>query len=196
MMKMKGSREPIEILKKGGVKMGKRVKLLVVALVATSLLVISVAGVALAQEPADTDDMPAYCGLGWDHSHGQEAICSKTVSELSGLTPEEIQAQRQEGKSLVEIAAAQGVSEDALVEAIMEVKKETVQQKVEAATLTQEQADLMLEQMEQRTIQAVNRTTSGPPDWGGGNGYGQGTCDGQGQGTGPGGMHRWGMGSR
>jgi len=174
--------------------MGKRAKMLAVALVAISLLVVSVAGVALAQGPADTDDMPAYCGQGWGRSHGQEAICSETLSELSGLTPEEIQAQRQEGKSLVEIAAAQGVSEDALVEAIMAAKTEFIQQRVEAGTLTQEQADLMLEQMEQRTLQAVNRTTVGPPDWSRGNG--RGACSGEtGLGSGPGGMHRWGRGS-
>ena len=175
--------------------MGKRVKLLAVALVATSLLVVSVAGVALAQGPADTDDMPAYCGQGWGRSHGQEAICSETLSELSGLTPEEIQAQRQEGKSLVEIAAAQGVSEDALVEAIMAAKKQAVQAKVQDGTLTQEQADLILAHMEQRTHQAVNRTSVGPPDWSRGNG--RGACfGGTGLGSGPGGMPRWGRGPR
>lgn len=173
--------------------MGKRAKMLAVALVAISLLVVSVAGVALAQGPADTDDMPAYCGQGWGGYHGHGATSSETVSELSGLTPEEIQAQRQEGKSLVEIAAAQGVSEDALVEAIMAAKTEFIQQRVEAGTLTQEQADLMLEQMEQRTLQAVNRTIVGPPDWSRGNG--RGACDGEAEfGDGMGGMHRWGRG--
>lgn len=175
--------------------MGKRAKLLTVSIALAGLLVVSVAGVAMAQDPADTDDMPAYCGLGWGRSHGHGATSSETVSELSGLTPEEIQAQRQEGKSLVEIAAAQGVSEDALVEAIMAAKTEFIQQRVEAGTLTQEQADLILEQMEQRTLQAVNRTTVGPPDWSRGNG--RGACSGEtGLGSGPGGMHRWGRGSR
>jgi hypothetical protein len=104
------------------------------------------------------------------------------------------------------------VSEDALVEAILDAKRETVQQRVEDGTLTQEQANLMLQQMEQRTIQMVNKVTVGPPDDRGCCGYGeagvstgpgmmrhwgkwggQETCYGEtGLGTGPGDMNRWG----
>ena len=87
------------------------------------------------------------------------------------------------------------LSKNSFTEAIMAVKKEAVQAKVEAGILTQEQADLMLQQMEQRTQQAVNRTSVGPPDWSRGNG--RGACSGEtGLGSGPGGMHRWGRGSR
>ena len=175
--------------------MSKRIKMLAVALAAVVLLVVSGAAVALANGPTDAGDTSACGGEGWGRYHGQGAICSETVSVLLGLTPEEIQAQRQEGKSLVEIAAAQGVSEDALVEAIMAVKKEAVLAGVADGTLTQEQADLMLKQMEQRTQQAINRTSVGPPDWS--KGQGRGACTGEaGLGTGPGGMHRWGRGLR
>jgi len=166
---------------------------------AAGLLVFALAGVAFAHGPQG-----GYQGDG--------AFCSDTVSELLGLTPEEIQAQRYEGKSLVEIAQAQGVSEDALVVAIMVVKEAAIEQKVEDGILTQEQADLMLQQMEQRTYEAVNRTTLGPFDSPGGKGYGQfgegagpglmrhwgnhvgpGACYREtGLGIGPGGMHRWG----
>ena len=79
-----------------------------------------------------------------------------------GLTLEEIQAQRHDGRSLVEIATVQGVSEDAFVEAILAEKQAIVQERVETGILSQEQADLILPQMEQRTLEAITRTTVGP----------------------------------
>lgn len=183
--------------------MSKRAKLLMVSLVATGLLVFSFAGIAQADGPNDADDCP--CGLGGPYGLG--ATHSEAVSELLGLTHEEIETQRHEGKSLVEIAAAQGVSEDALVEAIMAVKKEAIQQRVEAGILTQEKANLMLQQMEQRTHQTVNRTSVGPPEWSGGSGNGNGNGNGRGayrgkmgngngQGAGMPSWPRWGRGSR
>jgi len=107
----------------------------------------------------------------------------------------------------VEIAAAQGVTEDTLVEAILAAKKEAIQERVEAGILTQEQSDRMFQQMEQRTIEAVNRTTVGPvgphEDRGagamryGGSQGGNGACYGDaGTGIGPGGMNKWGRGAR
>jgi hypothetical protein len=153
--------------------MSKGMKILIAALAVTGLLVASFAGVALAAGPADADadgDCPFFGerqGQGGMHGfHGEGT--SDAVSELLGLTAEDIQAQRLEGKSLVEIAAAQGVTEDALVAAIMAVKTEAVQQRVADGTLIQEQATLMLENMEQATIQSVNRTTVGPFGHGGG----------------------------
>jgi hypothetical protein len=163
--------------------MSRRAKLLIVPLALAGLLVVLFSGAAFAAGP-----------------HGEGTACTETVSELLGLTPEEIQAQRHEGKSLVEIAAAQGVSEDVLVEAILAAKKEAIEQKIEAGTLTQEQADLCFQQMEQRISQSVNRTTCGPVDGERGKGYGRAgegsCCDGTGPGTGPGGMNRYGRGSR
>ncbi|MDP2931660.1 MAG: DUF2680 domain-containing protein [Chloroflexota bacterium] len=161
--------------------MNKRAKILAATLVLAGLLAVSVTGVALAAGPNSPDGAPLNCGgMG----------CSDTVSELLGLTPQEIQTQRQAGKSLVEIAAAKGVTENALVNAIMAAKKEAVQARVQAGTLTQEQANLMLQQMEQRTKEAVNRTTTGP--LAGERGYG---CGQPGQGTGPGMMRAWGQGT-
>ena len=89
------------------------------------------------------------------------------------------------------------MSEDALVEAILAAKKEVIQQKVADGILTQEQADLMFQQMEQSITQAVNRTTVGPPEgrprhgYAMGHGYGSGAM---GHGYGRGGMHGgWGI---
>ena len=145
--------------------MKKSMKMLIAALAVTGLLVASFAGVVLADGPADADGVCPYFGerLGEGGMHGFHGEgTNEAVSGILGLTAEEIQAQRLEGKSPVEIAAAQGVSEDALVAAIMVVKTEAIQQRVADGTLTQEQATLMLQNMEQATILSVNRTTVGP----------------------------------
>jgi predicted DNA-binding protein (UPF0251 family) len=130
-----------------------------------ALLVFSFTAVVFADDPpGESDVSPDYCGQGWGAQYGFLAANHEAVGELLGLTPEEIHALRYEGKSLAEIAAAQGVSEDELVAAILAARQEVVQQRVEAGTLTQEQADQMLGVMAQNLHQAVNRTTLGPPE--------------------------------
>ena len=167
----------------------KKVLLIGSVIVTLGLLIVGFTVPAFAHGPGNTGNVAQDCwgepGEGGYHGHG--AIHSDTVSELLGLTPEEIQVQRQEGKSLVEIAATQGVTEDALVDAITAAKEEAIQQRVEDGTLTQEQADLMLQQMTQRTAEMVNRTTFGPPEDRGTCGYGE-----PGQGISPGAMNHWG----
>ena len=94
-----------------------------------------------------------------------------TLSEILGLTPEEIQQQYIEGKTLLEIAEAQGVSEEQVVDAIVAERAEVLQQQVEAGIITQEQADAMLERMEEHVPDMLDSTMVGP---GAGAGFGQG----------------------
>jgi hypothetical protein len=95
------------------------------------------------------------------------------VSKIIGLTPEQIQEQRQAGKSLVQIAATRDVTQEALIKAIMAEKQQAVQALVTAGTITQVQADQRVAFMQARVQSAVNRTTVGPPDWAGASGNGQ-----------------------
>ena len=173
--------------------MKRRLKLLGITLGATALLVLTLGGTVFAADPTEADDVEqSYCGAGWGGWQGG-ATCSETVGDLLGLTHEEIEAQRHEGKSMVEIAAAQGVTEDTLVEAILAAK--------------QEQSDRMFQHMEQRTIEALNRTTVGPvgphEDRGAGamrygvSQGGRGSFDDDTElGTGQGLMRGWGRGAR
>ncbi|MFC2066247.1 hypothetical protein ACFLUO_04195 [Chloroflexota bacterium] len=166
--------------------MKKGLKLLGLGVGVVAIMALTLGGTVFADTPEETDAQA--CGAGWGGWQGG-ATCSETVGDLLGLTHEEIEAQRHEGKSMVEIAAAQGVTEDTLVEAILAAK--------------QEQSDRMFQQMEQRTIDAVNRTDVGPvgthEDRGagamryGGNQNSQETCDGTELGTGRG---MWGRGMR
>ena len=128
----------------------------------------------MAADSLDIEVPPMY-----RHSEDGEAVgyvCHElidAVSELLELSPEEIREERESGKSLVEIAEEQGVSEDALTEAIMAAPKEAIGQKVEDGILPQEQADHMLERLEQRVIWRINRTEVGPTGYSGCNGGGR-----------------------
>jgi hypothetical protein len=84
------------------------------------------------------------------------------VATLLGMTQAEIQAERQAGKSLAQIAASKGVSEDKLIETILSAKKTLLQQAVTDGKLTQAQADLMIERMTAQIKVMVERTTVGP----------------------------------
>ncbi len=80
----------------------------------------------------------------------------EAVAKLLGMTPQEIEAQLEQGKSLVEIASAKGVTEDALVAAIFTPMKEFMQQQVTAGNWTQQQLDAHLKLAEQHVRQLVN----------------------------------------
>ncbi|MFA5309829.1 MAG: hypothetical protein WC370_10160 [Dehalococcoidales bacterium] len=184
--------------------MGKKTRILVIAASLAAVLTLAIGGVAMAAGPNGTANNGAacICGLG-DSGSGDCAYCDN-VCTLLGLTSEQIQLQRQEGKSLVQIAAAQNVTEAQLVGTIMTEKRAEVQAQVAAGTLTQEKAELMLQTMEQNVIRAVNRTTTGQPERAGNNGARLMTGGGQvkatsghsygesGEGTGPDQMHKWG----
>ncbi len=85
------------------------------------------------------------------------------LATLLGMTAEDIQAERQAGKSLADIAAAKGITDDKLVDALMAARKANLDQLVADGKLTQAQADLMIERMETQVKSMVVRTTTGAP---------------------------------
>ncbi len=76
-----------------------------------------------------------------------------TAAEALGLTPEEYFAELHAGKSLDEIAEEQGVEVEAVQDAMDAARGEAMQQAIEQAVederMSQEQADWMLEGLEQ-----------------------------------------------
>lgn len=84
------------------------------------------------------------------------------VATLLGMTQDEIQAERQAGKSLAKIAADKDVSEEQLIETILAAKKEALAQAVTDGKLTQAQADQMIERMTEQVKIMVERATTGP----------------------------------
>ena len=192
--------------------MNKRIKIFVTAGSLAAVMALSTGAYALAATPdAETDNEVTCTQEGCGSGQG---VCAAATRELLDLTPQEIQAQRQEGLSLSQIAAAAGVSEQELIDSITAERKAEIEAKVAAGTITQEQAEVMLQRMEQNILRAVTRTTVGHPEWAGnggagnageGTGLGQmkrngqnsnGSGKNQGSGTGSGSMNRYGKAVR
>ncbi|MDZ4655912.1 MAG: hypothetical protein U1F44_08565 [Coriobacteriia bacterium] len=111
------------------------------------------------------------------------------LADLTGLSTDEIAAERADGKSIATIAEENGIDSGAVVGEALSLREELLNERVADGTLTQEQADAMLAQMTERLDERVDTTEVGPPSWSGGQGMkGQGTggqgMRGQGAGTG------------
>lgn len=147
--------------------------------VLTVMLIAALAGAALAQgtnPPASNSTCPYFSTPGSTPRAGgmwggdmrggrgmpEWAGSDEAIEKLLDMTAEELQAERAAGKSLAEIAQGKGISEDALTAAIMDAKRTELAALVEAGTLTQTQADLMLERMEDQVKVMVERTVTGP----------------------------------
>lgn len=85
-------------------------------------------------------------GPGWA---GLDDTAKEIIAEALGLTPDELQAQLDEGKRLAEIAEEQGVEASEIQAAMKAVRVARIEQAVADGKLTQEQADQILERMEQ-----------------------------------------------
>ncbi|NNE94824.1 MAG: hypothetical protein HKN24_02235 [Acidimicrobiales bacterium] len=108
-------------------------------------------------------DRPIREGRGrHGHRHRGHGIGagSEVVTDLLGLTQEEIREAFQNGTTLAELAESQGVSTDALVDALVAEAEARVAEKVEAGDITAERADSILEDLEERI---EDRVTSERP---------------------------------
>ncbi|MBI2859359.1 MAG: hypothetical protein HYX90_09810 [Chloroflexi bacterium] len=150
--------------------MDRKYKILVAGLGAVAILTMAVATTAFAARavssasstaaPAAAVDVAAigtptdadYQAWGCPVAGGSY----EAVAKLLGLTTQEIEAQLAQGKSLVEIAKAKGVTEDQLVAAILVPMKEFMQKQVTAGNWTQQQLDERLKLAEQHIRQLVN----------------------------------------
>ena len=89
--------------------------------------------------------------FGW--GGGGQWTMFDTAAEALGLAPEELFIELHSGKSLEEIAEEQGVEmeavQDTLKTAQVEARREAIEQAVEDGKMSQEQADWLLEGLEQ-----------------------------------------------
>jgi hypothetical protein len=89
------------------------------------------------------------------------------AASVLGLTVEQLQAERLSGKSLAEIAATKGITEDALISKLVDARKASVTELLTAGKITQAQADYMLNNMAEHVKVMVERTTVGRPAFAG-----------------------------
>ncbi|MFQ3660774.1 MAG: hypothetical protein SNJ69_00125 [Chloroflexaceae bacterium] len=92
---------------------------------------------------------------------GLVAALIRSTSELTGLTGQQVLDELRAGKSLAQIAAANGSSGDAVVQAVVARIKERLDRLVAAGRLTRAQADERLATVTTRATELVNDTTLG-----------------------------------
>ena len=151
--------------------------LLIAATLVVGILIGSVAlGTALAATPTPQGTPTPFVpgsGYGRGGMMGGGAMMGggmgleEEVLTLLGMTREQVIAERQAGKSLLQIAQAKNVTEQQLVSTILAAKRADLDQLVRDGKLTQAQADQMYQNMQQTVPQAIKRTTTGPM-WGNG----------------------------
>lgn len=87
---------------------------------------------------------------------------SEIIADELGVTLDELHAARYEGKSVAELANEKGINVDELVKKMIQSRKDDLEQAVTDGTLTQEQMDAMLANMEAQIKNAIERETVGP----------------------------------
>jgi len=113
-----------------------------------------------ADTQSEQNDQSFICRCGEAVQKGFGVI-SEAIQNLLGMSREEIQEERQEGSSLLEIAESKDVTEEELIETILEAKKDRLDEAVENGCLTQDQADERLELMEERIEEKINNSNCG-----------------------------------
>jgi len=128
-------------------------------------------------------------GMGWMHNQMWD-----TLAQAVGMTQDELWTEFRNGKTLVQIAEAKGITREQLSQVLLGAMRTNMQQAVAQGWMTQAQADWMLQHMEQFGLEnMLDHMGSGR--------YGSGGCHGQPgipgstspqPGRGPGGMMgRW-----
>ncbi len=114
------------------------------------------AGLTFAHGPTPTapegySECGGFGGFGgmWGHGSGNTMI--DVAAELFGMTTEDLRAELQEGKTLLDVAQEKGFEAKDLQDAFLTARKEALQEAVDAGFITQEQADWMMQNMEQRS---------------------------------------------
>ena len=85
--------------------------------------------------------------------HGFGRIANaQVIADTLGMTVEELQAARQSGQTLEEIAADQGVSMDTIADAVLAANEARLAEAVANGNITQEQADNIANRMEMHAL--------------------------------------------
>ena len=87
---------------------------------------------------------------------GLRFAAAEVVSEALDMTPEELRAELQEGKTIAALAGEKDVEVQAVVDAIVAAQKEHLDEAVAEGDLTQAEADRILSGAEERATALVN----------------------------------------
>lgn len=162
-----------------------------IAALTIALMVTAVVGLAFATEKTNpaSSAVSGFC-------RGFGGSMMGTISEVLGMSPADIRAERQNGRSLSDIAKEKGVAKDTLLEKMLDAKKGQLDERVKAGYLTQEQADQILKNFKEGINKGIDNTNqgcvTGQSGCAGGAGYG--ACGAKGQRGGCGGAEYGGCG--
>ena len=110
--------------------MSRRTKVLTITISLAVVTLLTIGGIALADDSRNCEK-PFGPRIGKMAACGQMAFGPNgLLSEVLGLTPEEIKAELQAGKTILEIAAAKGFTEDQLKQAMNAAMAAKLQQQV------------------------------------------------------------------
>lgn len=104
------------------------------------------------------DAAPARLGQGRHGGFGMRGEIADEVSQVLGLSAEEIRTQLADGRSLADIAADQGVEAQAVVDAIVASIQERIDAAVADGRLTEEEAAERNEDIAEHATEMVERS--------------------------------------
>jgi hypothetical protein len=158
----------------------------------TTLVLLALLGLGVSVAFAQGSQPPAQGGYGWMQDYIEQALAAKL-----GLTEEQVEDQFASGKTMVQIALDNGIKQEDLTNFMNAVHKDAFASVVKDGVMTQEQADWMLQRMQNRGGYGIGNCPmhngQGVP-FGQGSGAGPGIIQNRGAGYGPGMMGRWGQG--
>ena len=106
----------------------------------------------------ESGDFPLFGGpmLGGKGLHHHLHVGLDAAASYLGVTEAELREQLRSGKSLADVAKAEGKSVDGLVDAIVAAEKKELDAAVAAGRLTKEQRDAIVAKLEEATTAVVN----------------------------------------
>jgi len=97
-------------------------------------------------------------GLLWGGMQGYSLV--DATASATGLSTEDVLAELEAGKTFAEIAQAQGVSSEAIVDEFVAERAAALEQAVNDGRITQEQADAMIEEMTEHVTEHMTEPWS------------------------------------
>ncbi len=132
--------------------MNKKIKIGLGIFVLTFMLAIGATSAMAADTTTDSNSFVGKCGQTIQKGYG---MMSEIIANILGMSQEEIQTEKENGKSITEIAQEKDIAEQALIDGMLEAKTHNFQEAVENGYLTQEQADERLERMKEKIERKV-----------------------------------------
>lgn len=91
------------------------------------------------------------------HRRGHRGGCSlEAAATAIGIDEADLKAALDEGQTIAQVAEANGVAVDTVIDAMVDEKAEKLAEKVESGRITQEEADEKLAELEERITNKVN----------------------------------------